>query len=171
LTEPVWGLHVGDVIRVVVFLLISISLLGCDALASKEDGVMCEAATTLATAQDLTQKASVKDESGDTDRAREIAAMAKSTADQAYDRLQAIAENVQRNATWQALQSAYTHIAHGANALLPGFANTHGITTDELAAATRELQIAGMKLPQRCFVVRLSVNAHLAALTQTEGSS
>jgi hypothetical protein len=148
------------VIRVVVLLLISTSLLGCDALPSKEDGVMCEAAAALAAAQDLAQEASVNDESGDTDRARRIAAMAKSTADQAYDRLQAIAENVQRNATWQALLSAYTHIAHGANALLPGFENTHGITTDELAAATRELQIAGMKLPQRCFVVSGSASTY-----------
>jgi hypothetical protein len=146
--------HGVRVRRVVAFLLSPVLLLGCGVVTSQSDAVMCDVATGLITAHALAQEASVKDGSGDKDAARQLAGQARTIAQDEYDRLQTITSGeVQRGATWRALLSAYLHVGQGANALLPDYANTYGITKDELATASEDLRTAAADLPARCFTV------------------
>lgn len=143
--------------RAVAFLLGPALLLGCNAVTTQSDAVMCDVATGLVAARLLTQEASVKDGSGDKDAARQLAGQARAIAQNEYDRLQTITSaEVQRGATWQALLSAYLHIGQGANALLPDYTNTYGITDNELTTASGDLQKAAAALPQRCFTGSVS---------------
>jgi hypothetical protein len=150
-------LHGIGVKRVVAFLLGPVLLLGCSAVTVQSGAVMCDVASGLVAAHALTQEASVKDGNGDKDTARLLAGQARTIAQDGYERLQTITSgDVQRGATWQALLSAYLHIGQGANALLPDYTNTYGITGDELTTASEELRTAAAALPQRCFTVSVS---------------
>jgi hypothetical protein len=141
----------------VAFLLGPALLLGCGADTAQSDALMCDVASGLVTAHALTQEASVKDGNGEKDTAQLLAGQARTIAQDEYERLQTITSaDVQRGATWQALQSAYLHIGQGANALLPDYANTHGITGDELTTASGDLRTAAAALPQHCFTVSRS---------------
>lgn len=143
--------------RAVAFLLLPALLLGCGAVPSQSDAVMCDVATVLVTARALTQEASAKDGGGDKNAARQLAGQARTIAQQGHDRLKTItSDDVKRGATWQALLSAYLHVGQAANALLPEYANTYGITGEELTKASGDLQTAAAALPAPCFTVSAS---------------
>ena len=146
--------------RVAAFVILSALAVGCSPVPPQSDAVMCDVATRLVTARTLTQQAALRDADGDKDEARQMAGQARSLAQEANDQLQTVSsDNVRQGGTWQALLEAYLHVGQAANALLPDYANTYGMTGDELTAANSYLQIAEAGLPARCFTVSPSPRA------------
>lgn len=85
--------------RAGAFLLLPALLLGCIAVPSESDAVMCDVATGLVTARALTQEASAKDGGGDKNAARQLAGQARTIAQQGHDRLNTItSDDVKRGA-------------------------------------------------------------------------
>jgi hypothetical protein len=138
-----------------VFVLLSGLLLGCGVAVSQSDPVLCNAAHDVSLAITVTTDASAKDSAGDRVGAQQLASQARTRAEQGHDKLQAItSEGVRAGTTWQSLLEAYLHAGQAANALLPGFEGTYGITEDELASARRALQAAAVALPAECTKIR-----------------
>ena len=119
---------------------------------------MCDVAHDLALAITVTAEASTKDSSGDKVGARQMASQARAAAQQGHDKVQAItSDSVRTGTTWQSLLEAYLHAGQAANALLPGFEGTYGMTEDELATARRSLQTAAESLPAACTTITETV--------------
>ena len=142
-------------VRIVLTIAVACALVtACSAFGSAAEVVMCEAAGTLSTAKTLVEQAAAKDASGDKSGAQQLANEARSLAEQAHEALQEVTSaDVKPTSTWQALLDAYLHVGQAANALLPSYASTYGITGEELATASNDLQAATASLPARCVVV------------------
>jgi hypothetical protein len=112
---------------------------------------MCGVAGSLSEARTLVEQAAVNGASGDTAGAQQLAGQAVELATQGHDLLHAIASSdVRRGKTWQALLEAYLHIGQAANALLPAYVGTYGITDQKLATASGQLELAMAGLPTSC---------------------
>lgn len=131
-------------------------VVGCGPSRAGE-AVLCEIAHNLAVAAALTERAAEEDAAGDKRGAQELASDARSRAEQSHDQLQAIAsDEIRHGATWQALLEAYVHLGQAANALLPGFEGTYGMTGDQLALGYPPLKTAAAALPATCTAVDAS---------------
>jgi len=124
---------------------------GCAAAGPDPTAQMCAAATQLEDARLITAKAVVADQTGQAEVAQSLAQQARATAGQGNAGLQAVISDVQRGATWQALFMAYLHLGQAANALLPAYANTNGMSASELTVVDAQFAIAKTALPGSCF--------------------
>jgi hypothetical protein len=137
--------------RIIAMFALAAVLVGCSALGTPGQAQMCEAAGSLSAAGSLVEQAATKDGSGDRSGAQALAAQAAALAGRGHDALQAVdSGDVKRGKTWQALLDAYLHIGQVANALLPGYEGTYGITAEELATGTQSLRAAAAGLPPAC---------------------
>lgn len=144
----------GHAMRLVLTLVLASSLVAaCSVFGSSGDVTMCDVAGSLSAARTLVEQAAAKDASGDKAGAQQLAGQAAVLAKQGHDLLQTItSSDVMGGDTWQALLGAYLHVGQAANALLPAYANTYGMTDEELATASKQLQAATAGLPARCFM-------------------
>jgi hypothetical protein len=144
-------------LRVSVVLTIAVAcsmVAACSGFGSAADVAMCDVAGTLSAAKMLVEQAAAKDANGDKAGARQLANEAGSLAEQGHEALRAITStDVKQGDTWQALLDAYLHVGQAANALLPAYASTYGVTGEELATASKDFQAATASLPARCFMV------------------
>ncbi|MGA7272578.1 MAG: hypothetical protein WB239_16010, partial [Acidimicrobiia bacterium] len=140
--------------RIALTIVLAYSLVAaCSAFGAAADATTCGVAGSLSAAKTLVEGAAAKDASGDKASARQLASEAAALAKQGHDVLQTItSSDVRQGGTWQALLRAYLHIGQAANALLPAYASTYGITDEELATASEQLRVAQAGLPARCFV-------------------
>ena len=124
----------------------------CASGGPSADVAMCQAARSLSMAAGLVAQAAVKDAAGDNVGAQGLAGDAAMLAKQADDVLQGIiSSDARQGDTWQALTLAYLRVGQAANALLPAYANTYGITDEELARGWQQLQAVRPRLPADCF--------------------
>jgi hypothetical protein len=113
---------------------------------------MCDVAGSLSAAKSLVEQAVAKEAGGDTLNAQELAGQAAQLATHGHDLLKTIQSSEVKSApTWQALLNAYLHVGQAANALLPEYAGTTELATDELARASGWLESASTALPGSCF--------------------
>ena len=140
--------------RLVLIIVLAYSLVAaCSAFGATADSTMCDVAGSVSAAKTLVERAAMKDADGDKAAAEQLAGEAAAIATQGHDTLQAItSSDVRQGDTWQALLRAYLHLGQAANALLPAYASTYGITDEELSTASEQLHIAQAGLPARCFV-------------------
>jgi hypothetical protein len=140
--------------RAGALLLAAVLIVGCGWSTVDSTGVMCDVASTLRSAHDLTLQAFGTWGNDSRLGPRQLAGQAQLMAQAAHDRLQTIREDgVRRGATWQALLGTYLHVGQAINALLVGDDRGGAV---ELVSATRELEIAGKGLPASCFDVDAS---------------
>ena len=104
---------------------------------------MCEVAGGLEHAYGVAENALGADRAGDTERARQLASDASRLADEAKARLDAVdGDATVASDPYQALVMGYLHVGQAAKALLPEWANTHGMTAEELDLARTQLGAA-----------------------------
>ena len=140
--------------RIAVFVFLAGVSLGCGLAVSSADAVMCGVAHDLSLAITVATEAEAKDSTGDRVGAQQLASQARALAEQGHDKLRTItSDGVRASTTWQSLLLAYLHAGQAANALLPGFEGTYGMTGEELATAHRALQAAGQALPAECATI------------------
>jgi hypothetical protein len=145
------------VFRVAVTALLGLLLTGCGTGASASEPVLCEVAHGLTVAVATTEQAAAEDAAGDKVGAQQLAGEARSRAQKAHDQLQTInSDEVRQGATWQALLESYLYVGQAANALLPGFESTYGMTDEQLTLARPQLETAASALPAECTTVNES---------------
>jgi hypothetical protein len=120
-------------------------------------GQICTAATQLEDARLVTTKAILADQLGEHSISQTLAHEAHASAERGRSELQSItSDEVLRGPIWQALSLAYLHVGQAANALLPAYENTYGMSPSELATADTQFAIAKAGLPEDCFVAGLN---------------
>ena len=108
------------------------------------DTRLCLAGRELVTSINLTIQAQAADTAGEADESKVLASEAADQVKLARANLDSvIAESVRESIAWQSLLDADLHAGQAANALLPEYANTYGMTSSEIDSAIRSLKQAG----------------------------
>jgi hypothetical protein len=122
-----------------------IVLVGCGLLGNPT-AEMCQIGSALETAYTTALDALAADQAGDAALAERLAGDAARQAEEAHVQLQALDAESRRGDAYQALLEAYLRIGQGANALLPEYASTYGMTADELRRGRTALNDAEVAL-------------------------
>jgi len=138
---------------VVILLVVVLAATACAPAEPDPTAQMCAAAAQLEGARLIAAKAAVADQSGASAISLRLAQQARDAAQQSNAGLQAVAsDELKHGETWQALLAASGFVVQAANALLPGYENTHGMTDAQLASADRQFATAQKALPPNCFL-------------------
>lgn len=124
----------------------------CGSAISDQRAQVCAAAGQIGRARTIVGQASAADHQHYVSLAQALATQARIINGQAQQGLLAVTDlGVRQSAAWQDLEMAQLYVGQAANALLPEYWNTYGMTDDQIARADWQISQAQQTLPSQCF--------------------